>query len=90
MAIGLKKGDYLWSTSCFFCSKCKLHNLPINSAKVDLVDIERDTFNISLEHLKEKLKSAKKLKKLPKVLVIVHMGGNPCKMKEIKKIIKYL
>lgn len=84
MAIGLKKGDYLWAPAVSFVASvnCAIYC----GAKVDLVDIERDTFNISLEHLKEKLKSAKKLKKLPKVLVIVHMGGNPCKMKEIKKL----
>ncbi len=84
MAIGLKEGDYLWTSAISFVASanCAIYC----GAKVDFVDIDIDTFNISLECLKEKLKSAKKLNKLPKALVVVHMGGNPCKMKEIKKL----
>ncbi len=84
MAIGLKKGDYLWTSAISFVASanCSIYC----GAKVDLVDIDKDTFNISLKNLREKLKIAKKIKKLPKVLVVVHMAGNPCKMKEIKKL----
>ena len=84
MAIGLKKGDYLWTSAISFVASanCSIYC----GAKVDFVDIDKDTFNISLENLREKLQIAKKFKKLPKVLVVVHMAGNPCKMKEIKKL----
>ena len=84
MAIGLKKGDFLWTSAISFVASanCGVYC----GAKVDFVDIERDTFNISVDNLRKKLKSAKKQKKLPKILVVVHMGGNPCKMIEIKKL----
>ena len=86
MAIGLKKGDYLWTAAISFVASanCAVYC----GAKVDFVDIDKETFNISLKNLSEKLKKAKKEKKIPKALVVVHMGGNPCEMKEIKNLSK--
>ena len=84
MAIGLKKGDYLWTAAISFVASanCAVYC----GAKVDFVDIDKETFNISLKNLSEKLKKAKKEKKLPKALAVVHMGGNPCDMIKIKKL----
>ena len=84
MAIGLKKGDYLWTAAISFVASanCAVYC----GAKVDFVDIDKETFNISLKNLSEKLKKAKKEKKLPKALAVVHMGGNPCNMIKIKKL----
>ena len=88
MALGLTKGDYLWTSGISFVASanCGLYC----GAKIDLVDIDVNTFNISVSKLTQKLKLAAKEKKVPKILVVVHMGGNPCEMNEIHKLsIKY-
>ncbi len=87
LALGLKKNDYLWTTTISFVasSNCALYC----NADIDLVDIDRDTFNISITELEKKLKKTPK-KKLPKILVVVHLSGHPVDMKKIKKLsLKY-
>jgi UDP-4-amino-4,6-dideoxy-N-acetyl-beta-L-altrosamine transaminase len=84
MALGLTKGDYLWTSGISFVasSNCALYC----GSNVDFVDIDIQSFNICVSNLKQKLTLAKKQKKLPKILVVVHMGGNPCEMEEIYKL----
>ena len=84
MALGLSKGDYLWTSAISFVASanCGVYC----GAKIDFVDIDKETFNSSIQDLSIKLENAKKHKKLPKILVVVHMAGNPCDMKEIKKL----
>ena len=50
----LKKNDYLWTTPISFVasSNCGLYC----GAKIDFVDIDKDTFNISIRELENKLK----------------------------------
>ena len=81
ISLGIKKNDIVWTTPITFVSTASaiLHC----GGKVDLVDIDEDTFNISLTSLKKKLINAKKINKLPKLLMPVHLGGNPCDMKAI-------
>jgi dTDP-4-amino-4,6-dideoxygalactose transaminase len=85
-ALELKKDQYLWTTAITYVASvnCALHC----QAKIDLVDIDCADNNISIDCLKKKLIIAKKKKKLPKILVIVHLSGFPCKLKEIKKLSK--
>ena len=88
LALGLRKGDFLWTSSISFVASanCGMYC----GANIDLVDIDKDTFNISVNDLKKKLRKAKLKKKLPKILVVVHLGGNPCELKEIKQLsVKY-
>ena len=56
-SIGLKKGDIAWTTPNSFVAtaNCILHC----NASIDFVDIDLNTFNISLEKLEEKLRIAK-------------------------------
>ena len=62
-------------------------NCAINcGANIDFVDIDKDTFNISINSLK-KLELAKN-KKLPKVIIPVHLAGQPTQQKEIWKLSK--
>ena len=64
-------------------------NCAINcGANIDFVDIDKDTFNISINSLKKKLELAKKNKKLPKVIIPVHLAGQPTQQKEIWKLSK--
>lgn len=86
LALNLKKGDYLWTTSTSFVASanCGLYC----GAKVDFIDINLNDYNIDIEALSEKLQIAKKKRKLPKIVVVVHLGGEPCEMKKIFELSK--
>lgn len=79
LAIGLKKGDFLWTSSNSFVASanCGIYC----GAKIDFVDIDPNSYNMDMKLLKEKLEIAKKNKKLPKVVIPVHMAGQSCDMK---------
>ena len=83
-ALGLKKNDLVWTSPNTFVSTSNsaLHC----GAKVDLVDIDIETGNISVKSLKEKLIKAKKKNQLPKLLIPVHFAGQPTEQKEIWKL----
>lgn len=78
LALGVGKGDAVWTTPITFVasSNCALYC----GASVDFVDIDHRTYNLSVERLAEKLAMAKKAGKLPKVVIPVHMCGQPCDM----------
>ena len=84
MALGLGRGDILWTSPVTFVASanCALYC----GAAVDFVDIDPDTYNLSAYHLEEKLKKAKKAGKLPKIVVPVHLCGQPCDMKRIRDL----
>lgn len=84
LALGLGKGDWLWTSPITFVASanCGLYC----GAKVDFVDIDPRTYNMSPIKLEEKLKQAKIEGKLPKVVVPVHLCGQPCDMQAIGKL----
>jgi UDP-4-amino-4,6-dideoxy-N-acetyl-beta-L-altrosamine transaminase len=86
LALGLKKGDYLWTSPISFVASanCGIYC----GAKIDFVDINNSTFNMDVIKLEEKLIKAKKNKKLPKILIPVHLGGLSCDMKKIFQLSK--
>lgn len=86
IALGLKKNDYLWTVPITFIASanCGVYC----GAKIDLVDINKDTFNIDIKVLEQKLQQAKKKNKLPKILIPVHLGGNPCDLEKINSLAK--
>jgi len=86
LALGLGKGDVLWTTPITFVasSNCGLYC----GATVDFVDIDTATYNLCPIKLEEKLIVAKVEGKLPKILVAVHLCGQPCDMKAISKLAK--
>jgi UDP-4-amino-4,6-dideoxy-N-acetyl-beta-L-altrosamine transaminase len=81
LALGVGNGDTVWTTPITFVASanCALYC----GATVDFVDIEPRTYNLSLERLAEKLTVAEKAGKLPKVLIPVHLCGQPCDMESI-------
>jgi UDP-4-amino-4,6-dideoxy-N-acetyl-beta-L-altrosamine transaminase len=81
LALGLGQGDILWTTPITFVASanCGLYC----GASVDFVDIDPATYNLCPITLKEKLIQAKSEGALPKVLVAVHLCGQPCDMKAI-------
>ncbi len=84
LALGLGPGDRLWTTPITFVASanCGLYC----GAEVDFVDIDPLTYNLSVEHLAAKLALAEKSGSLPKVLVPVHMCGQPCDMEAIHSL----
>ena len=86
LALDIKKGDLVWTVPNTFVASA---NCAINcGAKIDLVDIDKDTFNISIESLEKKLIEAKKRKNIPKVLIPVHLGGQPTQQRKIWRLSK--
>ena len=81
MALGLGQGDWLWTTPVTFVASanCGLYC----GAQVDFVDIDPRTYNLCPKALEAKLVAAEKAGKLPKVLVAVHLCGQPCDMAAI-------
>lgn len=81
LALGLGEGDWLWTTPVTFVASanCGLYC----GARVDFVDIDPHTYNMSVSQLEQKLIQAKKDNSLPKVVVPVHLCGQPCDMQEI-------
>ena len=86
LALGLKKNDWLWTSPITFVASanCGLYC----GAKIDFVDIDSNTWNISIEKLESKLKKAERENRLPKILVAIHLCGLSCDMVEINKLSK--
>ena len=84
LALGVGKGDSVWTTPITFVASanCALYC----GATVDFVDIDSHTYNMSVDRLAEKLAVAEKSGKLPKVLIPVHLCGQPCDMAGIHKL----
>ncbi len=84
LALGVSKGDTVWTSPISFVasSNCALYC----GATVDFVDIDIDSGNLSVQQLEHKLKQAKINKRLPKVLIVVHLAGNSCDMAAIHKL----
>jgi UDP-4-amino-4,6-dideoxy-N-acetyl-beta-L-altrosamine transaminase len=81
MALGLKKGDWLWTSPNTFAASanCALYC----GANVDFVDIDAKTYNICVLELEKKLIVAEKEGRLPKIVIPVHFAGQSCDMKAI-------
>lgn len=84
LALGLGAGDWLWTSPITFVASanCGLYC----GAQVDFVDIDPDTYNMCPKRLEEKLIKAKAEGKLPKIVVPVHLCGQPCDMTAIAKL----
>jgi len=84
LALGLGKGDWLWTSPNSFVASanCGLYC----GAKVDFVDIDPKTYNLSAKELERKLIQAKQDNKLPKIVIPVHFSGQSCDMKRIHSL----
>lgn len=85
-ALDVGPGDLVWTSAVSFVasSNCALYC----GADVDFVDIEPDTFNMSVSALEEKLQAAQSAGRLPKVVIPVHLCGQSCRMDEIAVLAK--
>ena len=78
LALGVSTNDVVWTTPITFVASanCALYC----GAQIDFVDIDPRTYNMSVERLAEKLVLAEKTGNLPKVVIPVHLCGQPCDM----------
>ena len=81
LALDLGPGDWLWTSPNTFVASanCALYC----GAQVDFVDIDSRTYNLCPTKLEKKLIAAKRTGKLPKIVVPVHLTGQPCDMAAI-------
>ena len=86
LALGVGKGDVVWTTPITFVASanCALYC----GAGVDFVDIDPQTYNLSVERLAEKLVQAEISGLLPKVVIPVHLCGQPSDMAGIHALSK--
>jgi UDP-4-amino-4,6-dideoxy-N-acetyl-beta-L-altrosamine transaminase len=80
-ALGLGAGDWLWTTPITFVASanCGLYC----GAQVDFVDIDPATWNLCPKALEVKLVQAERAGRLPAIVVVVHLCGEPCDMQAI-------
>ncbi len=78
LALGVGPGDWVWTSPITFVASanCALYC----GAQVNFVDIDPRTYNLSVERLGEKLAQAQKSGCLPKVVIPIHLCGQPCDM----------
>ena len=81
LALGLGPGDWLWTSPITFVASanCGLYC----GAQVNFVDIDPTTYNLCPKALETKLIAAEKAGLLPKIVVAVHLCGQPCNMESI-------
>ena len=77
-AVNLGEGDFLWTSPITFVASANCGRYC--GAGVDFVDIDNDTYNMSVEILEDKLKNSAHL---PKVVIPVHLAGQSCDMEKI-------
>lgn len=86
LALGVKTGDVVWTSPISFVASanCALYC----GATIDFVDIDPKTYNMSVRSLENKLSLITDSSQLPKVVIPVHLGGQPCDMAAIHALSK--
>ena len=83
--LGTKFNDIIWTSNITFCSN--INSILHLGGKAVLLDVDKDYPNISYKTLKDKLERTSK-RRLPKIVIITHMGGVSIDMKKIFKLSK--
>ena len=86
LALNLKKNDWLWTSANTFVASANCGRYC--GANIDFVDINPKNGLMSVNALENKLKIAAEMKKLPKILIVVHFSGSSCDMERIFKLSK--
>lgn len=73
LAIGAGSGDVVWTVPNTFVASANCARLC--GADVDFVDIDPNTYNLSVPALERKLRAAKAAGRLPKAVIPVHFSG---------------
>ncbi len=84
LSLDVGPGDSVWTSPITFVASANCARYC--GAEVDFIDIDPRTYNMSVECLTEKLIQAERIGNLPKVVIPVHMSGQPCNMAAIHKL----
>ncbi|MGN0902684.1 MAG: UDP-4-amino-4,6-dideoxy-N-acetyl-beta-L-altrosamine transaminase, partial [Succinivibrio sp.] len=84
LAFGVSSGDLVYVSAISFVasSNCALYA----GAEVDFVDVDKDTGNMDLDCLEQMLIEAKKVNRLPKVVVAVHLSGRAVDLERLYRL----
>jgi len=82
LALGVTSGDWVWTSPNSFVASA--NSALYCGANIDFIDIDADSYNISVEVLRVKLIKAEQAGCLPKVIIPVHFSGQSCDMGAIK------
>lgn len=83
-ALDVGTGDVVWTTPNTFVASA--NGALYCGATIDFVDIDPDTYNMSVVVLEEKLRKARQNKTLPKVVIPVDFAGQSCDMKAMAQL----
>jgi len=86
LSLGVGPGDTVWTSPITFVASANCARYC--GASVDFVDIDPQTYNLSAARLAEKLEQAAAAGRLPKVVIPVHLCGQPCEMEAISALSK--
>lgn len=86
MALELGPGDVLWCPANTFLATANCARYC--GADVDFVDVDAQTYNLSVPALAAKLAEAEAAGRLPKVVAAVHFAGQSCDMQGIAALAK--
>ena len=84
LALDVGPGDLVRTSAVTFVASANCARYC--GADVDFVDIDPRTYNMSVAALTRKLEAAQKAKRLPKVVIPVHLCGQPCDMAAIRAL----
>lgn len=84
LALGVGPGDRVWTSAITFVASANCARYC--GADVDFVDIDARTYNLGVEPLARKLAQADNAGRLPKVVIPVHLCGQPCDMAAIREL----
>jgi len=83
-ALDVGAGDLVWTSPITFVATANAARYL--GADVDFVDIDPQTWNMSVDKLEEKLRAARASGRLPKVVVPVHLTGQSCDMEPLGRL----
>ena len=84
LALGLQQGDFLWTVPNSFVASANCGRYC--GATVDFVDIDPQTWNMSVDALRQKLEKARITGTLPRIVVPVHFAGQPTDQEAILQL----
>jgi len=84
LALDVGPGDRVWTSAVTFAASANCAHYC--GARAEFVDIDARTYNMSVSALAAKLERARRDGTLPKVVIPVHLCGQPCEMAEIRAL----
>ena len=81
LVLGVRAGDKVWTSPNTFVASANCARYC--GADVAFIDIDPDTYNLSVAALEARLEAASKNGCVPKVVIPVHFSGQSCDMKAI-------